>query len=262
MGAGEETTHIFHIYRRDGSSIFLHPFRSNEQFGALLRGGRVVGRYGAEPEVDSINLLRDELHRRIESEVQAWVRDARFLPRFISAAATFLGTYLFMGFVFHGVVRAIETLTIAGGAAVAIYLALGRRFQNSEAAEKRRLQLRNGIDRIGFEPSAFVARVEGALAMRETLSSEDLRQTMTRSVGDIDIEGYEVEARQFLKYVGELFDSSEFRRAEKQMNRLVRTANRSETPVTAWKWTESRTLDRPLLSVYFQIKQKVARDAK
>lgn len=258
MNGGRETLHIFHIFRRDGSSVFLHPFRSADRLRSMFRGADVVGHYGAEPRVESINLLRNELYRRADAEIEAWAAEARFIPRFLAAAGVFLASYLFLAYVFHGVVRLIETLTISSGAAIAVYIIAKRRYRESETVLKRRSDMHGVVDQISFEQSEFVQRIESALAVRETLSSDGLRDTITESVNEINIEGYEDEALQFLECVGALFDSSEFRRAEKQMSRLEESEKRGGSAGSAWRWTESRTLDRPLLSIYFQLKRRVA----
>jgi hypothetical protein len=253
MAGSRNVTHIFHLYRKDGTAVFLHPFRAPERLRSLLDKGDIRGHYGEEPRVESITLFRNELYRLIEQEVKGWISDARFIPRFVISAAIFLVAYLFLSFVIRDPIPVLDELAISAGLSIAAYLLLGRRDLKSDAALKRRIAERSAVDRIEFTESEFLKRVESALISKENEKPEALLEQITRPDNEIVVEGHEEEAEQFVGYLGKLFDSTNFRRAEK---RLVSDAS-PEDRASAWKWAEARKMDMPLLAVYCQVRRKV-----
>ena len=81
---------IDHIFGKDGSSLFLHPFSEEDKTTDLLEHADIEGKYGQEPRVESLVLLRNELYRVIESQVKRWISEQRFIPRFLISAGVFL----------------------------------------------------------------------------------------------------------------------------------------------------------------------------
>jgi hypothetical protein len=261
MSSGKDVLHIFHLYRKDGTAVFLHPFRRTERLHSILQQSDIRGHYGAEPRVESVTLFRNELYRLIEQEVKSWVSDTRFIPRFLIAAATFLVSYLFFAFVIRDPIPMVDELALASGISIAVYLLIGRRDLKSDVALKRRIAERSVVDRISFNHSDFVADMEAALISKETLKPEALREQILRPDSEIAVEGHEEEAAQFVLYLGRLFDSSEFRRAEKKIEKFSDTSD-TAPQTNALKWAEARKIDMPLLALYFQLKRKVKTESR
>lgn len=127
---------------------------------ALESETKITGIYGSEPRVESITLLRNELYRRIESDVRDWVNDQRFIPRFLIAAGTFLVVYLFLTLVIRDPLPIVDEALVGGAAGVAAFVLVGRRFENSRAARHRRVALRAKVDGVVFTESPFVVQLE------------------------------------------------------------------------------------------------------
>lgn len=255
MAKASEPIHIFHLYRKDGTAVFLHPFRTVDKLYGLLEKSEIKGHYGNEPRVESLTLFRNELYRLVEQEVGAWVADARFVPRFLLSSGVFLISYLFLSIVVRDPIPVLDEVAISLGISIAVYFLLGRRDMKSETALKRRIALRTHVDGIVFMENAFVKRIENELIAREGQKPDRLIEELVRPDSGLIVEGHEAEAEQMVAYLEEMFRASEFKRTQKRLRRLQRESNAQEHD-TMRKWLESRKVDVPLLSVYMELKRK------
>jgi hypothetical protein len=259
MAKRQETVHIFHLYRKDGTAVFLQPFRNTDRFLALLDKATVVGHYGSEPRVESLTLFRNELYRLVETEVKRWVADAKFIPRFIISAAVFLVSYLFLSFVVRDPLPILDEVAVSLGVSIVAYILLGRRDMKSEAALKKRIALRSKIDTIAFTESEFVRRLETALTAGEEGNIDFLIEQVTAGNSALLAEGHEEEAEQIVGYLEKMFGSSEFKRTTKQLRRLQAGDERERDSVK--KWLSSRKVDVGMLTLYVQLKKEVTTQA-
>ncbi|MFW6313492.1 MAG: hypothetical protein ACOC2N_06380 [Spirochaetota bacterium] len=255
MAKRTEPIHIFHLFRKDGTAVFLHPFRKTDRLHSLLEKSEIKGHYGSEPRVESLTLFRNELYRLVEQEVRAWVADARFIPRFLLSSGVFLIAYPFLSIVVRDPLPVLDGLAISLGLSIAAYILLGRRDMRSEGALKRRIALRTNVDAIVFTENEFVKRIEDELIAREGQKPDLLVEELMRPGSDLVVEGHEEEAAQMVGYFDEMFQTSEFRKTEKRIKRLERDAGR-HGQAAMQKWLESRKVDVPLLSLYVQLKRK------
>lgn len=254
MAKHPDTIHIFHLYRKDDSAVFLHPFKKTDKLFSLFEKSSIVGHYGREPRVESLTLFRNELYRLVEQEVRSWVADARFIPRFLLSAGAFLILYLFLAFVVRDPIPFIDEIAVALGGGILAYILLGRRDQRSETALKKRIALRSKVDAIVFTQSEFVKRLETALEVKESESIESVLAELAGPGGERLTAGAEEEAEQMLVYLEEMFKSGEFKRTAKQIKRL---AGDDQSRESVKRWLESRKVDLPLLSLYVQLKKEV-----
>lgn len=255
MAKRPESVHIFHLYRKDGTAVFLHPFRKTDRLFSVLENGEIRGHYGNEPRVESLTLFRNELYRLVEQEVKAWVADARFIPRFVLSAGAFLLIYLFLSFVVRDPLPVLDEVAIALGASILAYILLGRRDIKSDAALKRRIALRTKVDGIVFTENEFVKRIEDELIARDGRKQAQLVEELISPEHAVMVEGHEQEAEQMLGYLDEMLGSSEFKQTEKRLKRLQRGDGRGN-PEHMRRWLESRKVDVPLLSLYLDLKRK------
>ncbi|SIP97967.1 hypothetical protein SAMN05920897_10273 [Alkalispirochaeta americana] len=161
---------LYHISLCDGTALFLHPFMKR---GALLQvtsATPVEGLFGAEPRVEALTLLRNELYRKIEEDVRDWINEKRFIPRFLIASGAFLVVFFFLALVVHTPIPLVDELLGSTAAGVITFLAVGRQFERSRSASRRRLSLRAKIDGVVFQEDPFVQRLE--LVVRRLERSE------------------------------------------------------------------------------------------
>ena len=246
--------HIFHLYRKDGTTVFLHPFRKVDRLYALLEKSEIKGHYGSEPRVESLTLFRNELYRLVEQEVKGWVTDSRFLPRFLISSAVFLVAFLFFSFVMLTPIPVLDELAISLGLSILTYIVLGKKDMKSEGALKRRIALRTKVDAIVFTENEFVKLVEAELIAREGQKADQLVRELIDSDRDLIVADHEPEAEQMVEYLDATFHSHSFKKTEKRLKRMEREDTEYRHAIMR-KWLESRKIDVPLLSLYMDLKR-------
>jgi hypothetical protein len=247
---------IFHLHRKDGSSLLLHPLSPPAKVVEILEKQPLEGRYGREPRVEVLTGLRDELYRQVELGVRHWLGDQRFVPKFLLASAAFVAAYLFFSIVVRDPLPVIDEVVLGLGAAVACFMLLGRRDLASRQAARKRLELRQVVDRIAFRESAFVKTVEEALHSAE---GEGVAQVVRRIVDPLGQGPAEVpaageqgaEAAQFVSLLERRFN---FRRLERGEPGLRRLAGRRE----ADRLLSVRKVDFPLYAIYKSCKRSAS----
>jgi hypothetical protein len=254
MDAKEQIT-IFHIYRKDGTTLFLHPFDSLSKLVSVLRKSELRGKYGGEPRVESLTLFRNDLYRMIEGAVKKWVMEVRFIPRFVMSAAVFLITYLFLSFVIRDPIPVIDEVLIGGGLALVAYFLLGRRDQRSNLALKSRVELRTAVDRIVFEENSFVKEVEEALQRNESDGRDKvLRQMLDNPSGQFNVADKD-DVRQMLSYLEKRFGAKEYKKQEKLISRAKNVSRNESVVEVLSKWSESKKIDLSLFDIYRRVKR-------
>ena len=255
MSRKPDTIHIFHVFRKDGTAVFLHPFKKADKLYGMLERNTVEGHYGNEPRVEALTLFRNELYRLVEQEVKAWVADAKFIPRFLISAGVFLVAYVFMAAVVRIPIPVVDELAIALGSSILTYILIGRKDMQSEAALKRRIALRTKVDAIVFTESAFVKNVEDQLIAKEGMKPDALVDEILSSESALQFEASEDESEQMVEYINRMFVSSDFKQTEKRIKRLVDDSDGTKRE-TMRRWLVQRKLDLPLMSLYFDLKRK------
>ncbi len=245
---------IFHIHRKDGSSLLLHPLSPPAKVVEMLEKEPLEGRYGREPRVEALTGLRDELHRQVEQGVRHWMGDQRFVPKFLLASGAFVAAYLFFSIVVRDPLPVIDEIVLGLGAAVACFTILGRRDLASRQAAKKRLELRQVVDRIAFRESEFVKTVEEALHSAEGESVAQVVRRIVEPLGQAPEQVPEAaggDRAEAVQFVGLLERRFNFRRLERGEPGLRRLAGRRE----ADRLLSIRKVDFPLYAVYKRCKR-------
>ena len=249
--------HIFHLYRKGGDSLFLHPFEKKNQLIPQLEQSTIVGHYGEEPRVEALTLFRNELYRMIETEVKNWVADAKFIPRFLLSAGVFLLSYMFLSFVVRDPLPMLDEVAIALALSIGSYVLLGRRDLKSENALKKRIALRNKVDGIVFTESQFVHGLEELLQAKEGESPESLLRSL-QQVEELTYSEEDAEmARQALEYLEAKFQQGELKKTEKRIRRMEENKEDGRAVQSLAKWVDSRHVDAPLFFLYLQLKRRI-----
>ncbi|MAG14010.1 MAG: hypothetical protein CMN78_05385 [Spirochaetales bacterium] len=246
---------IFHLYRKDGTALFLHPFESLDKLVSILRKGEVVGKYGKEPRVESLTLFRNDLYRMIEDAVKSWVMEVKFIPRFIMSAAVFLLSYLFLSFVIRDPLPVVDEILIGAGLSIVTYYFLSRRDQRSNLALKTRVELRTAVDRIVFHEDPFMRDVENALQRNEAESREKILAQMLAdadarfSIADAG------DASQLLGYLEKRFSTKEYRKQERLLSKIQGKSRANSDVEVLSRWSESKKIDLSLFEIYRRVKK-------
>ncbi|MCD6396656.1 MAG: hypothetical protein J7L71_03890 [Spirochaetaceae bacterium] len=245
----EQNITIFHLQRKDGSSLFLHPFSDPEILLKLNDKVKIIGKYGKEPRVESLTMFRNDLYRHIEASVKSWISDIRFIPRFILSAAAFLVIYLFTSFVIRDPVPMIDELALSIGGSIALFFILAKRDQNSEKSSKRRLELRILIDKIVFEEDPFVKEIEEILYYNESVDKAALIESISSYDDGSFQNGKDNDIKQIVSYLDKIFSSRIYRKKIENLNK--NDANRIV------KWVNDNKIDLSLFAMYKKLKKKI-----
>lgn len=259
-GPEKPTAYIFHVLLKDGESLLLDPFRGVERLESTLAERTVEGRFGTEPRVESLTLYRNELYRAVDAAVRRWLSEKRFIPRFLASAGVFVLAMFVMAYVFRGglPIPVIDELAIALGASVVAYLAIGRKELASEMATRKRVALKNAIDRITFVPSQFLVRVEEALRRYEAENLEGLVSEILDPADEPLDEPERTEATEFVRLLEDQFNYARLRKGERELKNFLAERG-AERGTNLRKWAESQRLNFPLYAVYKRFKRTVER---
>ena len=211
------TSKIYLLTRRDGTPLFISPFHDPTSLLERETDDTYEGLYGSEPRVEAITKLRNELYRRIESDVRDWINERRFIPRFLISAGVFLVVYLFLSLVIRDPIPLIDELLLGLAGAVASYLAIGRRFEQSSAASNKRIALRAKVDAIVFHESPFLSELEGLL---HRLEGGETGEDEENSVCAAALwERYRAETTELLIAIRPLLATKRYRSLSRQLHR-------------------------------------------
>ncbi|MDD9987399.1 MAG: hypothetical protein OXQ31_14075 [Spirochaetaceae bacterium] len=259
-GPQKPTAYIFHVLLKDGESLLLDPFRGVERLESTLAERTVEGRFGTEPRVEALTLYRNELYRAVDAAVRRWLSEKRFIPRFLASAGVFVLAMFVMAYVFRGglPIPVIDELAIALGASVVAYLAIGRKELASEMATRKRVALKNAIDRITFVPSQFLVRVEEALRRYEAENLEGLVSEILDPADEPLDEPERTEATEFVRLLEDQFNYARLRKGERELKNFLAERG-AERGTNLRKWAESQRLNFPLYAVYKRFKRTVER---
>lgn len=245
----EQNLTIFHIYRKDGSSVFLHPFSEPGFLIKLDDNYKIVGKYGHEPRVESLTMFKNDLYRLIESSVKSWISDIRFIPRFILSAVVFLIIYLTAAVVVRDPIPVIDELALALGGSIALFFVLSKKDQNSEKSSKKRLDLRLIMDKIVFEEDEFVKEVEEILHYNESIDKRSLIESILISDEKSFANSNPNDIKQLISYLDTHFSGKIYRKKIGSLDKLE--------IIKLSKWAEDNKIDLSLFAMYRRLKKRI-----
>lgn len=245
---------VFHVRRKNGTPIFLHPFTTPARLMDVLPTAEIAGRYGAEPVVEALTGLRNELYRMVDASVRLWIGELRFIPRFLISTAVFLVVYFVTSYFIRDPLPIIDELVLGLVAAVVAFLWLGRRYGASQQATARRAELRAAVDRISFTESSFLKRVEEVLHDHEAHELQTIRSILTPLEHTLDADE-RVEAEHLVSMLERRLDLRRLKRDERVLKRFVDRGAPGESTIR--RWLESQKLDAPLYALYKGFKRTV-----
>lgn len=246
---------IYHLYRKDDSSLFLHPFGEDEKLVDTLEDAEIIGKYGREPRVEAMTMFRNELYRIVENKVNAWIAEVRFIPKFLISAGIFLATYFILAFVIRDPLPVIDELAIGLGVSIGAFFLLGRRDRRSDMSLKKRVSLRSAVDRIIFKADPFVREVEDALQQAEKKSPDDILESMFDPLKNPLTKEEKEDAEQLKKYIKKQFKSRELKRKEKLISRIAKARKGGKKASFLPSIIDNKKTDLPLFAVYTRIKR-------
>ena len=254
----EKKLTIFHINRKNGTSIFLYPFNKKQNLINLLDTNEIVGLYGKEPRIESLTLLRNDLYRLIEQAVKDWSAEKKFLPRFLLSTAVFLLVYFILSVVIKDPIPMVDEIVGGFIAAVLVYVFLVRRDSGSRTSTEMKVRLRTRVDEIVFNEDDFTKDVEQYLQHCETTAGmKHLLMNMMNDESGLMFDYSDREkVLEMQNSIKMLFDESDIRKHEKLLKKLSANGDNSAGSSRMIRWMSSRKVDPFLFAVYARITQK------
>lgn len=251
----EKKLTIFHINRKNGTSIFLYPFNKKQNLIELIDTSQIIGLYGKEPRIESLTLLRNDLYRLIEQAVKDWRAEKKFLPRFLISILVFLLVYFILSVVIKDPIPMIDEIIGGSVGAILTYLFLVKRDSDSRISTEMKVRLRTRVDEIVFNEDDFTRDVEQYLQHCET--SADMKQLLMNMMEDesglmFDYSDRE-KVREMQNSIKLLFDESDIKKHEKLLKKLTDSEDNTVGNSRMIKWMSSRKVDPFLFAVYARI---------
>lgn len=245
---------IFHLFRKDGTALFLHPFTSVEKMLEILEDHHIHARYGSEPRVESLTVFRNDLHNMIEKGVRTWLAEKRFIPRFIISSLVFLAVYLLSSLLIRDIIPVVDEIILGLGGGIATFFLLRRKDMKSTLAQQKRTELRDKVDHILFEEDEFVKQVEGMLHHFELESSEGILKSVLLSEEAMNIPDPQ-EARELMAYMESRLNMREVRKKEKLLTKVSSESDTDQGISNLVRWAEIQKVDLSLFATYLKIKK-------
>lgn len=247
---------IFHVYRKNGTSIFLYPFTKKQNLVELLGKNDFVGAYGREPRVESLTMLRNELYRMVEQSVKDWTAERKFIPRFLISTVCFLVLYFIFSVVVRDPIPMVDELVGGLIGATLLYTYLAKRDSDSKKATEMKIRLRTKVDGIIFDEDPFVKEAE--LYLQHCEDSGDMEQLLINILKDEKNEMFDNtdkdKVRQFLSSIRLLYNEKEIKKHEKLLKKIRNEKKDEINQKRMLKWMSSRKVDPFLFAVYAKIK--------
>lgn len=248
MEANKKLT-IFHIHRKDGSSLFLHPFSESDFLIKLDESYEILGLYGNEPRVESLTMFRNDLYRLIEVAVKRWMSDQKFIPNFILSSGVFLIIYLLASFVIRDPIPLIDELALSFGGGIAVFFILAKRGMNSDKSSKKRLALRLTMDKIVFEEDEFVKEVEEILHYHESTDKISIINSLLSSDDNSFVNSNMEDMKQLTIYLDQYFSGKKYRKKIENLN------DQEKNKLS--KWADDNKIDLSLFAIYKKLKRRI-----
>lgn len=159
--------HMYLIKREFGGAVILHPYAEKKQVVKELDRSPIVFHYAEEPNEDDRSAMLYGIYSVIDSAVDIWVQELKYIPRLLASAAVFLLVYLFTALVIRIPVPLVDEILFSSAAAAAMYIITAKKSTRSEVAMKRRLELKHTADQASETQTPELREVQDALAQLE-----------------------------------------------------------------------------------------------
>ncbi|WP_053335649.1 hypothetical protein [Salinispira pacifica] len=215
----------------DGRNLpfIIHPFSEGSRIGSIPDDAAIEGRYGSDPEVEAMALVRNTLYGEVDREVREWMAEHRFIPRFLLSLGVFFVVFFMLSFAIRDMIPLVDELLVASAAAVTTYLVMDRKGQLSKPALERKILLKKKVDRINFSQSVHLVKLERIFQQISGAGEsgaaipEDLFGQLRRDLAADEAEqGAVDELRILQQQLGDMLKPRKKKRIDKAIERSVR----------------------------------------
>lgn len=151
------------IRRTYGKDIYLHPFSIPKASENWELGQHLHVQASKEVEPELMEQFLYTVYTAIDADVDRWILELKYIPRLLLSAAAFLVVYFFLSYVVRDPIPMIDELLIASISSIVVFLLSAKRTRRSEVAMKKRVELKQEMEQIGWEINPQVEKVEELL---------------------------------------------------------------------------------------------------
>lgn len=161
--------HIYLVKREFGGSLILHPFAEKKQVVKELDRSPIMFHYAEGPDEDDRAAMLYGIYTVIDSAVDLWVQELKYIPRLLASAAVFLLVYLFTALVIRIPVPLVDEILFSSAAAAAVYIITAKKSTRSEVAMKRRIELKHTADQAAEVQTLELKEIQDTLSELEKI---------------------------------------------------------------------------------------------
>ncbi len=247
--------HIYLIKREFGGSLILHPFAEKKHVVKELDRSPIMFHYAEQPNEDDRSAMLYGIYTVIDSAVDLWVQELKYIPRLLASAAVFLLVYLFTALVIRIPVPLVDEILFSSAAAAAMYIFMAKKSTRSEVAMKRRLELKHTADQASETLTPELKKIQDALAELEKIPTLKLSDMIAGkrefSAAPIDsavskgiAESLEIALKQ-QKYGRTLL---------KKINTDTSESRRERFAAYLYRLSQNKKIDMPLIALYLLLR--------
>jgi len=246
--------HIFHLFRKDGTSLILHPFGTHRKLAHEMENYDIQGIYGRQPRMGTLTEFRTILYGYIDREVKEWLSEVRFIPKFVAAAVVFLFVYFVLSLVLRDPIPMLDEFVAGMIGAVLTYTLIGKRDEQSYQASKKREKLTEITDSIHFKKSDILEKIEDELhkAEDEGINYSEYMQT-EKSAWALDEQNKEL-LKELEQGLRSYFEHSSGKQHVKILERTNKDDKKGKYAEELKKADYLGKLDIPLFGLYERVK--------
>ena len=164
------------IRRTKGQPLLISPFRDVTTTSTWNTDDEIVWQSSTILSTHEKDEALYAMYRDIDRGVDRWIQDARYLPRLIICAITFLVIYFIFSLAVRDPIPMVDELLLAAGGAIGMGVFLTRRDKKSDVAMKRRMEFKQNASRTDFIVQDGLSHYEKYLddmAFMETIELAD-----------------------------------------------------------------------------------------
>lgn len=134
--------------------------------------------YGSQLSEEDNNSIKTEMKAGIETAVNKWINDSRFVVHLLMAAAVFLVSFYFLSYVVRDPLPLVDEIVLSlflGG--LAMYRLKNQQYQ-SEKVIHRKLELEQYLGNIAMEKMEYLTQLELYLEKLADMESLELKKLL------------------------------------------------------------------------------------
>lgn len=240
----------YYLQRNIGKNLLLHPLTQNKEV-ISWEDEQIETLVGSDADTSVREQVTYELYGVIDSAVDLWIQELKYIPRLINSALAFLVIYFFLSFVIRDPLPLVDELIGASIAAVAVYLITASKSKRSTLAMKRRSELKGLVDQMGIREDPTLEVYERLLDDFDQLPPLTLADQITENDEQLPSVSLPASSPVIHQYLGDYLRSFDpLWKAVSGLDELHGQASRESYSALLLSQSRDRAIDLSLIALY------------